>query len=77
MTAISRVILARLVGHYLFWIVLNVVALELHELVETESAQRLSLSRVLPSDPGQILSLVSKFYIIVRVIGLLVQGNRS
>lgn len=41
--------------HHLFGVVLDVIALELDELVEAEFAQRLSLARVLPADPREIL----------------------
>lgn len=49
--------------YHLFWVVLDVVALELDELVEAELAQRLSFTGVLPANPRKILSvLVSKYY---------------
>jgi hypothetical protein len=41
--------------YHLFGVVLDVVALELDELVEAKLAQRLSLARVLPADPREIL----------------------
>ena len=56
MTATRRVTPACLVQRYLFGVILDVIALELDELIESEPTQRLTLSRVLPSDPGQVLS---------------------
>jgi hypothetical protein len=43
--------------YHLFGVVLDVVALELDELVETKFAQRLSLARILPADPREILNM--------------------
>ena len=77
MTVILRVVLTCLVRHYLFRIVLDVVALELDELVEPKFAQSLSSSRVLPSNPRQILFLISNVLIDIIVANLLVLDSRS
>jgi hypothetical protein len=64
-----------LLGIHLFGVILDVVALELNELIESESAQRLSSSRVLPSNPRQILFLSVRFS--PKNVGdLLVPGSR-
>ena len=39
----------------LFWVVLDVVALEFDKLIEAELAKRLSFARILPSYPCKIL----------------------
>lgn len=45
--------------HYrLFGVVLDVVALELNKLVEAKLAQRLSLTRILPANPREILRML-------------------
>jgi hypothetical protein len=60
-TVARQVTLICSVQHYLFRVVFDVVALQLNELIEAELAQRLSSSRILPSDPGQILFLLAAF----------------
>jgi hypothetical protein len=45
--------------HHLFRVIFDVVALKLDELIEAEPAQRLSLSRILPPHPGEILILLA------------------
>lgn len=43
------------VGESLLWVVFDVKALQLHELVETKLAQRLALSRIFPARPREVL----------------------
>lgn len=62
--------------YHLFRVVLNVVALQLHKLVEPELRQRLALSGVLPAHPRKILACVS-MYGQGRVSYLPAQGSRS
>lgn len=49
-------------SHRLFRVVLDVVALELDELVKPKPTQRLSSSRILPSDPSKILRVLVGFH---------------
>jgi hypothetical protein len=66
----------RVLRRLLFWIVLDVVALELDELIEAEPAQRLSFTRILPSDPRQILCW-SASCVATSVVDLRVRGSRT
>lgn len=43
----------------LFRVILDVIALELYKLVEAEFTECLPLSRVLPANPGKILSVLA------------------
>ena len=44
-----------LMQYRLFWVVLDVIALEFDELVETKLAESLSFAGILPSNPCEIL----------------------
>lgn len=60
----------------LFWIVFDVIALQLNKLVEAEFTQRLSFSRVFPSYPSKILLCSVQILDLVNAY-LRAQGSHS